>query len=191
MTGENQQKKAESRDAWTRRRVLGAGFAGALGLWAPSSLAGSIAPQERSLSFYQTHTSERLEAVYWADGAYQWEGLSRIDWVLRDFRNDKTFPMDPELLDFLFVLRRTLRTPEPFQVISGYRSPETNHMLAERGGGVARNSYHMYGKAIDIRVRGRAIGEVRRAALSLKGGGVGLYRKPRFVHLDVGKVRSW
>ncbi|MNS95832.1 Peptidase M15 [compost metagenome] len=100
--------------------------------------------------------------------------------------------IDPQLFDLLFQVRRELGTSEPFQVISGYRSPATNSRLRNsRGGGVARHSLHMDGKAIDIRVAGVPLGDLRDAAKTLKGGGVGFYQGEQFVHLDTGRVRYW
>jgi uncharacterized protein YcbK (DUF882 family) len=99
--------------------------------------------------------------------------------------------MDPKLIDQLFVLRQKLDTNQPFQIISGYRSPKSNAMLRSNGRGVARRSLHMTGQAIDIRVSGRSLSQVRLAALSLSAGGVGYYPKSQFVHLDTGRVRRW
>ena len=114
--------------------------------------------------------------------------------MLRDFRQNEVKPIDPQLLDLLFELGGTLETDQPFHVISGYRSPHTNQMLRERGGsdtGVATKSLHMVGKAIDIRVPGVKLDDLRAAAKSLKLGGVGFYPSSNFVHLDTGRVRYW
>ena len=146
---------------------------------------------ERSLAFYNTHTGEQLNAVYWADGTYQPDGLASIYQLLRDYRTGDISPISSALLELLHQLSATLQTSQPFHVISGYRSPATNAMLAEKSDGVARHSLHMDGLAIDIRVPGRELTELRRAALSLGGGGVGFYPTSNFVHLDVGRVRTW
>ena len=149
---------------------------------------------ERVLSFFNTHTGERLKTTYCCGGAYQPEALRQIDYILRDFRHNAVKPIDPKLLDLLSELSGTLHTDQPFHIISGYRSPLTNTMLRARGGattGVASGSLHLVGKAIDIRVPGVKLDRLRAAALSLKLGGVGYYPSSDFVHVDTGRVRQW
>lgn len=145
----------------------------------------------RILSFYNTHTAESLAIEYWASGRYIAEALPEIDHVLRDHYSGEIQRIDVQLLDLLHALNRTLDSIRPFHIVSGYRSPATNAMLAERGGGVARHSLHLEGKAVDIRIPGRDLSLVRAAALSLQCGGVGFYPKPGFVHVDTGRVRYW
>jgi uncharacterized protein YcbK (DUF882 family) len=145
----------------------------------------------RSLSFLHLHTDEKLKVTYFENGKYVKGALDEINYILRDFRNDKTAPIDKALLDKLVVLRAKLRSNSPFEIISAYRSPETNAMLHARSGGVATKSQHLLGKAIDIRLADRDLREVQRAALSLGGGGVGYYARSGFVHLDTGPERSW
>jgi uncharacterized protein YcbK (DUF882 family) len=99
--------------------------------------------------------------------------------------------MDVRLLDLLYTIATKLDTPEPFHIISGYRSPSTNAMLRQRSTGVARHSLHMEGKAADIRVPGHEVFSLPRLAAGLQGGGVGAYPKPNFVHVDVGRIRRW
>ena len=155
--------------------------------------AGGLAA-ERTLSFFHTHTGERLATSYCAGGEYITSALTDVNTLLRDFRANKVKPIDPTLLDLLFELNGTLGTAQPFHVISGYRTPETNAMLQEKGGshsGVASHSLHMDGKAIDIRVPGVNLEHLRDAAKSLKIGGVGFYPDLNFVHVDVGRVRYW
>jgi uncharacterized protein YcbK (DUF882 family) len=94
-------------------------------------------------------------------------------------------------LDLLFALRNQLDTHETFHIISGYRSRETNARLRAHSTGIAENSLHLVGKAIDIRIPGRQLGTLRKAAVALQGGGVGYYPKSDFVHVDVGRVRYW
>lgn len=153
--------------------------------------AGRVAPPRR-VSLLNTHTGERLTAEYWNRGRYQRDALRAIDRILRDHRTDAVHPIDPGLLDTIHALHSRLGARAPLHVISGYRSPETNEMLRETGGGgVARSSFHMRGMAIDIRVPGTDTRMVRRAALRLRAGGVGFYPQSDFVHVDVGPVRSW
>ncbi|MEK7752072.1 MAG: DUF882 domain-containing protein [Acidobacteriota bacterium] len=155
-----------------------------------ASVPATFAP-ERKLRFYNTHTGEQLNTTYWAQGAYQSEGLREIYHVLRDHRSGDVSSIDVKLLDLLYLLSASLHTSERFHVISGYRSPATNAMLSRKGGGVAKHSLHMDGLAIDICMPGRNLADVRRAAVALNGGGVGYYPASDFVHVDVGRVRTW
>lgn len=180
-----------------RRRFLGVGAAMAAAAVVPSRLSAAPAAKrvpERVLSFFNTHTGERLRAAYCCGGVYQPDALRAINHILRDFRANAVKPIDPKLLDLLHELGGTLETDAPFHIISGYRSPHTNGLLRERGGaatGVASRSLHMEGKAIDIRVPGVTLDHVRGAARSLKRGGVGFYPSSNFVHVDTGRVRYW
>jgi uncharacterized protein YcbK (DUF882 family) len=183
---------------WTRRSFLGLGAAAVTAAMLPSAAqARTVVAKrgsERVLSFFNTHTGERLSTAYCCGGVYQPEALQRINFILRDFRANAVKPIDPGLLDLLHGLHRTLGTSQPFHIISGYRSPETNAMLRTRGGGdsgVASGSLHMIGKAIDIRVPGVQLGDLRAAARSLQLGGVGFYPSSNFVHVDTGRVRFW
>jgi uncharacterized protein YcbK (DUF882 family) len=174
------------------RRSLLAMAAGtaALAAAAPVEAARRIGVA-RSLAFENLHTGERLKTVYWADGHYDPTGVRQINHLLRDFRTGQIHPIDPRLLDLLSALQFRLRTRVPYQVFSGYRSPDTNAMLASATDGVVPNSLHTQGMAIDIRVPGRSLRDVRRAAASFRAGGVGYYPQSGFVHLDVGRVRYW
>ncbi len=175
----------------TRRQFLG-GLASisAVALAAPVSALPSR--EERVLSFFNTHTSERLTLPYFADGSYIGDALARLETFLRDFRTGQQHPIDPKLFDLLHDLRQTTRAKGPFQVISGYRSPATNAMLHETGGGgVAVHSMHLLGRAIDVRVSDVETSVLRDAAKELRQGGVGYYRDLDFVHVDTGRVRTW
>jgi len=179
-----------------RRAFLGFGAAAAAAALFPFRIqaAGRARRPERVLSFFHTHTGERLKVAYCCGGEYQPDGLRAVDHILRDFRVNETRPIEPRLLDLLHELGGTLGTDQPFHVISAYRSPRTNTMLRDRGGaktGVATHSLHMDGQAIDIRVPGVTTEQLRHAARALKMGGVGSYPDLKFVHVDVGRVRSW
>ena len=174
-----------------RRRILKLAGALTLACLPVPALARTSVGEQRSLAFLNIHTGERLSAVYWADGRYLTAALGEIDHLLRDYRTDEVKPIDRRLLDLLHLLRNRLDSGAPFHVISGYRSPATNNMLAKRSGGVARKSLHMRGMAIDMNLPGRDLATLHRAARSLRLGGVGYYPKPGFVHLDVGRVRYW
>ena len=136
---------------------------------AMASITRSI--PDRELSFYNTHTGEQLAATYWSDGNYLDDGIEAINWLLRDHRADVSGPIDPKLLDLLFKLQNNVDHKGQFHVISGYRSPQTNEMLAKRGSGVAKRSYHMQGKAIDVRLPGFDTQQLRKAALDMKAVG--------------------
>jgi uncharacterized protein YcbK (DUF882 family) len=146
---------------------------------------------ERSLSFYETHTKESLTTVYRAKGRYLPEALADINHILRDFRTSEIKAIDPCLLDLLYEIGVKLGCQKPFHVISGYRSPETNALLNKRNKGVAKNSLHVHGKAVDVRLPGCSLSVLRDVAMNLKGGGVGYYSRSNFVHIDVGHVRYW
>ncbi|MDQ1316097.1 MAG: hypothetical protein QG662_2206, partial [Pseudomonadota bacterium] len=134
---------------------------------------------------------EKFDLPYWIQGDYVPEALAEINRVLRDHRTDQVAAIDTDLLDLLHRVNGTLGNSRPFQIISGYRSPASNQMLAGNSSGVAKRSLHMQGKAIDIRLPGIPLADLRRAGLNLQGGGVGYYPGSNFVHLDVGRVRTW
>lgn len=148
-------------------------------------------PAEKHLAFYNLHTGEHLKTVYWAKGQYVPQALKEINWILRDWRQDAVKPIDLRLLDLLYALDRRLKTRQPFHVICGYRTPTTNEFLREHSAGVAKHSMHIQAKAIDIRIPGCRLVSLRRAALDLHDGGVGIYPISDFVHVDVGRVRQW
>ena len=183
-----------------RRAFLGIGAAAVAAALVPSraqaatrSMAAARAP-ERVLSFFNTHTGERLKTTYASGGQYQADALRDLNHILRDFRANEVKPIDPRVFDLLHELGGTLESDQPFHIISGYRSPQTNALLRERGGaatGVASHSLHMVGQAIDIRLPGVTLENLRNAAKSLKIGGVGFYPDLNFVHVDVGRVRYW
>jgi uncharacterized protein YcbK (DUF882 family) len=175
----------------SRRRLLGFVIAGSVASIAKPAFAALAAGAPRKLAFYNLHTGEAFTATYWAGGHYIADQLRSIDRVLRDFRTGDIAPIDPDSLDLLHLLQRKLESNQQFHVISGYRSPKTNDMLHRASDGVASNSLHTVGKAIDIRIPGRSLADVRREALALRSGGVGYYPKSDFVHVDVGRVRSW
>jgi len=179
----------------TRRQILKAGlFASVaclspLPAWAKFSLTG---PNERCLSLLNTHTGERLkEVIYWEKGLYLPDALQDINYVLRDHRTDEIHKIDPKTLDLMAAISKRLDAKRPFEIISGYRSPQTNQYLRSISHGVAKNSYHMQGKAVDLRLPGVPLKDVRKAAMDLRMGGVGYYPQSDFVHVDSAKVRYW
>lgn len=177
------------RDA-SRRRLLSLGAAAVASLLLPAR-GWAAPPAARALALRSVHTGELVRATYWAAGQYVREALSQIDRVLRDHRTNQVHPIDRRLLGVLDALSDSLDTTEPFEVISGYRSPATNARLVATSTGVASTSLHLVGMAIDIRVPGRPLPTVRDAAKALRAGGVGYYPDSGFVHVDVGRVRYW
>ena len=179
----------------TRRQILTAGVLGSLVCLAPVQALAQLSltgVQERSLSLLNTHTGERLkEVVYWEKGNYIHDALENLNHVLRDHRTNQVHPIDPMTLDLMAAISRKVDAKQPFEIISGYRSPQTNRSLRNNSNGVAKNSYHMQGKAVDLRLPGVPLKTVRKAALDLSMGGVGYYAKSGFVHIDSGRVRSW
>jgi uncharacterized protein YcbK (DUF882 family) len=175
----------------SRRSFLTSVACAALTLATPRVFASVMPARDRELSFYNIHTGEKLSASFWSDGKYLDDGIDEISWILRDFRTGTTSPIDPKLLDLLYELQVKLDHQGELHVISGYRSPKTNAMLARRSSGVARHSYHMLGQAIDIRMPNFDTDKLYKAAISMKGGGAGYYSGSDFVHLDVGRVRHW
>lgn len=158
-----------------------------------SALAKLPSPKsaQRKMSFYHLHTGESLEASTYANGDFSIQSLREVNHLLRDHRTDEVIDIDTQLLSLLGDLQQLLGTSKPFHIISGYRSPKTNNMLSQNSTGVAKKSLHMQGKAIDIRIPGVDIKHLHKGALALKSGGVGLYSRSDFVHLDVGRVRYW
>jgi uncharacterized protein YcbK (DUF882 family) len=184
--------RRQAPDTCTRRRFIctGAGLTASL-LMLPLPSLASTQP-ERRLSFHNTHTGENASVVYWADGDYLADGKQEIDEILRDHRTDEIHPIDTDLLDLLYLLRAEVQgNKRAFEIISGYRSPATNAALRKNSSGVAKRSYHMQGKAIDIRLRGCDLGHLHKAAMAMRAGGVGYYPGSDFIHVDVGPYRSW
>jgi uncharacterized protein YcbK (DUF882 family) len=181
-------------DDLSRRRFLSLGLltaaSGFLPIRAMASVGGLLS-RERSLSIYNLQTKEHYQAIYWKNGKYIQESLAGFNHIFRDHYSGIAKPINRNLLNLLFSIQQKLDSSEPFHLISGYRTPSTNAMLSRHNSGVARNSLHMYGKAVDIRMPGYKLRDLRHAAYDLKLGGVGYYPRSNFVHVDIGKVRYW
>lgn len=143
------------------------------------------------MSFVHAHTRETLSTVYFQDGNYLVPSLERVNHLLRDFRTNEVHSIDPALLDILFDLQAQAHHDGPFEVISGYRSPQTNAALRRQSSAVAEHSLHMEGRAIDVRLRAFPTEKLRDVAVALHRGGVGFYAASDFVHVDTGRVRVW
>jgi uncharacterized protein YcbK (DUF882 family) len=153
--------------------------------------AAVAAPHERVLRLYNTHTGESIKSVFWAEGQFIPEAVADINKLLRDHRSNTVAQMDPQLLLLLDKVSGKFGGSDVLHVISGYRSPETNAKLAKASGGVAKHSMHLEGKAIDIRMPGRDLAALHKAAMAEQAGGVGYYPSSQFVHLDTGRPRHW
>ena len=156
----------------------------------PQKAAQSPRIAEKALSFYNIHTSESLKnVVFWA-GNYVSDSLTAINKLFRDHRTGDVHAIDIKLIELLYALQKTLEVSAPFHLISGFRSLKSNAMLCEKTTGVARKSQHTLGRAADIALPGnRSLQDIQKAAKMLGRGGVGAYNQ--FVHVDVGRVRSW
>ena len=175
----------------TALRSLALGGAGALALVAAPRPVLAEAAASRRLVLHNTHTAESLAVEYCRDGSYCGPALAAVNQVLRDHRNGAVHPIDPALLDLLHAAAVRCERDAEFEVISGYRSPESNAAMHARSPGVAAKSLHMEGRAIDVRLVGCTLERLRDAGLVLSQGGVGYYHGPQFVHLDTGRVRTW
>jgi uncharacterized protein YcbK (DUF882 family) len=147
----------------------------------------------RSLTIYHAHTKEQETITFKRFGSYDSAGLQKLNWLLRDWRHDEPTRMDPYLFDVLWEVYRASGSSAPIHVVSAYRSPGTNAMLRRRSRGVAKNSQHMSGKAIDFNLPDVSMATVRDIGLRLQHGGVGYYPRANnpWVHLDTGGVRHW
>ena len=154
-----------------------------------AALNPSIPPRRVRLD--NLHTGESLDALYFDRGTYVPDALAAVNHILRDYRTGDVYPIDPRVIDLLAALSGRLEARAPYGVISGYRSPATNAMLHSESGEVATHSLHLVGQAIDIRAPGIELAWLREAARDLGRGGVGYYPFSDFVHVDVGRVRTW
>lgn len=177
-----------------RRDFLKYGVGGAIAATIPLISASSTQAASFSswhLAFRNVHTGESFSGVYRVGDKYLPDAFDRINYVLRDFRTKEVFPLDPHVIDLIKIVHEKTGSKRPLEILSGYRSPRTNSMLRNASGGVARNSLHMYGQAIDMRLPGFKTRRLRDVARSLRAGGVGYYPRSDFIHVDTGEVRYW
>lgn len=178
----------------TRRGLLGA-FAATAVAAAPtySNAAGFLrgAGDIRRIAMHSGRTGERLDTIYWIEGEYIAEAVREINMHMRDWRTGEAVQMDLRTIDIMSAALNLMDTSEPYLLLSGYRSPQTNQMLRSSNRGVARNSLHMRGQAADLRLTSRSTAQMASAALACRAGGVGRYGRSNFVHMDCGPIRSW
>lgn len=145
----------------------------------------------RRIRMYSTRTGESIDTIYWIEGEYIPDALAEINNFMRDWRSNDRIRIDTRAIDIWAASHRLLETDDPYMMLSGYRSPQTNAMLRSKSRGVARNSLHMKGQAADLRLQGRSVSQMARAAASFNAGGIGKYSRSNFVHMDCGPVRLW
>jgi uncharacterized protein YcbK (DUF882 family) len=187
MTNEDQTQTIVSR----RSFIKGCLQAGILTTLPTAAFAGRLDEPRYTTNFINSHTGESFKGVYRIGNRYMPDAFEKISYALRDFRTGDVHPIDPRLIDIITSLHLRSKTSEPFQIISGYRSPKTNSMLRRTSSGVAKNSYHMKGRAIDLRIPSYSTKKLRDIAQQMKAGGVGYYGSSNFIHLDTGDVRTW
>jgi uncharacterized protein YcbK (DUF882 family) len=178
---------------FSRRDFLGLSITAAVASLVPSEIyaAAEEIQTEKIICFHNVYTLETLETVYWKNGEYIPRALSDINHIFRDIRTGKERTINKDLINLLYNLQQEVKVKEPFQIVSGYRTPRSNALLRKTTKGVAKNSFHMYGKAVDIRLPDYSLSTLRRKAMKLRGGGVGYYPRSNFIHVDVGSVRYW
>lgn len=178
----------------TRRALLGA-FAATAVAAAPtySNAAGFLrgGGDIRRIRMYSGRTGERIDMIYWVDGKYIKDAVKEVNHFMRDWRTDQVKSMDLRTVDIMAASHNLLDVNEPYMLLSGYRSPQTNAMLRSKSRRVAKNSLHMKGQAADLRLSSRSVSQMAKAAIACRAGGVGKYYRSNFVHMDCGVVRSW
>ncbi|TNC51107.1 DUF882 domain-containing protein [Rubellimicrobium rubrum] len=178
----------------SRRALLGV-FAATAVTAAPSfsNAAGFLrgAGDIRRVKMYSGRTGEHLDTIYWIEGEYISEAVREVSLFMRDWRNGQAVAMDTRTVDIIAASHNLLDVSEPYMLLSGYRSPQTNAMLRSNSSGVARNSLHMRGQAADLHLDSRSVNQIARAAMACQAGGVGRYSGSGFVHMDCGNVRTW
>ncbi|ALJ80611.1 Tat pathway signal protein [Ketogulonicigenium vulgare] len=189
------QSSRRSDTGFSRRALLGI-FAATMVTAAPtfSKAAGFLrggAGDIRRIRMYSGRTGEQLDTIYWIDGQYVPEAVREVTYFMRDWRNNEMIGIDTRTIDILTATHRLVDVNRPYMLLSGFRSPQTNAMLRATSSGVARDSLHMRGQAVDVRLEGRSVSQVASAAERCSAGGVGRYSGSNFVHMDCGAVRQW
>lgn len=156
-----------------------------------STRAPKVGRRAKVLHLYNVHTGERVRAPFWQDGRYVGETMRQITRMMRDHRANQVHRIDPKLIELMHAIQMRVGQQKPLEIVSAYRSPNTNEMLRQAGYGVAEHSYHLVGKAVDIRVPGFRISQLSRMAKAMRRGGVGTYGSGNFLHIDTGPVRYW
>lgn len=185
----------QSNSASLSRRALFGAFA-ATAICAAPSYANAFgflrgAGDIRRLRMVSPRTGEKIDTIYWIEGEYIAEAVQEISTFMRDWRSNEVKNIDTRTIDIMTAAHNLMNTGEPYTLLSGYRTPHTNAMLRSRSGGVAKRSLHLNGQAADLRLGSRSVGQMSKAAMACRAGGVGKYSRSNFVHMDCGAVRSW
>ena len=179
---------------FTRRGILAAFAATAVSAAPTFSRASGYlrgSGDIRRIRMYSGRTGESIDTIYWLEGEYIEDAMTGINYFMRDWRQNATTVMDARTIDIMAAAHNLMDVDEPYMLLSGYRTPETNSALRSRSSGVARNSLHMRGQAADLRLNSRSVSQMFQAAIACNAGGVGRYTGSNFVHMDCGQVRSW
>lgn len=187
---------AKTAHAGSGRKRISAGAAVPLGdVGAATVSQGAVAAMKRDevrrLHLYSDHTGDEVNVVYYINGIYINDALAKLNHLMRDRRANVATQIDTTLYDQLCLLRETIGSDRPMHILSGYRTAATNAKLRSRTSGVAKYSLHMEGRAADIYIPGYDVAKLQAVARSFDAGGVGLYSKSNFVHVDSGAIRSW
>ena len=185
----------QSEPAGLSRRALLSAFAATAVIAAPSyaNAFGLLrgAGDTRRLRMVSPRTGEKIDTIYWIEGEYIPEAIQEISMFMRDWRRNEAKAIDTRTIDIMAAAHNLMGSSEPYTLLSGYRTPQTNAMLRSRSSGVAKHSLHLSGQAADLRMGSRSVGQISKAALACRAGGVGKYSRSNFVHMDCGAVRSW
>lgn len=183
------------RGSVARRAVLGASLVllSAAAWCTATAYRASALGETRTLSLYNIHTKENLTVTFKRDGQYDQAALKQLNTFMRDWRANKETNMDPALIDLIWTLHAQLGSKEPVHLICGHRTAQTNESMRKKGGGQAKRSQHILGKAADISFPDVPVKLLRNSALVQEHGGVGYYPTSGipFVHVDTGNVRMW
>ncbi|MDR0219190.1 MAG: YcbK family protein [Enterobacteriaceae bacterium] len=176
----------------SRRKWLGIGLAAmGIGLFSHRALSSLTTPRPRSLHIDNLHTGETIKAEFFNGHHYNKSELTRLNYLFRDYRKNEIKAIDPKLFDQIYLLQMLMGINKCVQLVSGYRSLNTNEMLRHKSKGVAKHSYHTLGQAMDFYIDGVQLAHIHKAALKMSAGGVGFYPKSNFIHIDTGPVRKW
>ena len=147
--------------------------------------------EKKILKLHNVHLNKTFYAPFFEKNYYKLSGLFEVNKAFVDYRAREMTRIDVKLINLMYEIKQELGYDKQFNIVSGYRSPETNAALSKRREGVAKNSYHIKGQAVDIYVPNVSLRKLRDVAMGLGKGGVGYYPRSNFLHVDVGPVRSW
>ncbi len=187
MTGDS----SENLSRRTLLRVFAAGVVAAAPTYSNAFSLIRGAGDMRRVKMHSGRSGEAIDIVYWVEGEYIPEAFDEISYFMRDWRSGRVKLIDRRTVDIVAATQQMMDTDASFNMLSGYRTPETNRALRSASRSVARKSLHMTGQAVDLRMKGRSVRQISKAAISCHAGGVGKYSRSNFVHVDCGDVRVW